>query len=165
MNHVQVIAALTEALKTVLASAHPHPTYHPAMTRAWQHAESVLGRVTSDVSSSQAVCPLPRSIYDALDPGIRDVVVLLRSNGFDTTDSGDGVSKPPEGRVFDFPHVAVVTSPALLVFEAERLAALLGKPWKVEATWTVGEVAVLFVFRPASIDRRASERLMREEWK
>jgi len=31
--------------------------------------------------------------YDELDPGIRKLVRLLRDNGFDTTDSGDGAFK------------------------------------------------------------------------
>lgn len=33
-------------------------------------------------------------VYD-LDPGIRRVVELLIANGFETCDSGDGVSKEP----------------------------------------------------------------------
>ena len=40
-----------------------------------------------------------------LDPGIRDLVVYLRSCGFETTDSGDGVSKPDDERVFQVPHI------------------------------------------------------------
>ena len=45
--------------------------------------------------------------YAALDPGIREVVLYLNDHNFVTTDSGDGVSKPPAGRVFDYPHVAI----------------------------------------------------------
>ena len=41
---------LREALETVLASAHPHPEHHPAMSRAWAHAREVL-----------AAYPLPAS--------------------------------------------------------------------------------------------------------
>lgn len=40
-----------------------------------------------------------------LDPGIRDLVVHLRSHGFDTRDSGDGVSKGDRGQAW--PHVAI----------------------------------------------------------
>ena len=46
--------------------------------------------------------------YDELDPGIREVVRLLRKHHFDTTDSGDGVSKDADpGEVLDYPHVHV----------------------------------------------------------
>lgn len=48
--------------------------------------------------------------YAILDPGIRGAVQYLRERGFDTTDSGDGVSKPPYDRVFDVAHVAVATT-------------------------------------------------------
>ena len=59
-----------------------------------------------------------------LDPGIRDVVRWLRGNGWCTTDSGDGVSKPEESRVFDAPHVVIVVDdPAELVDAADRLWA------------------------------------------
>jgi len=73
--------------------------------------------------------------YAALDPGIRDVVRLLNDNGFETTDSGDGVSKPAAGIVFPFPHVAAVTTPGTMVADAERCAALLGPEWIVEASY------------------------------
>lgn len=36
---------------------------------------------------------LPKETIDALDPGIRDLVIALNDAGFRTTDSGDGVSK------------------------------------------------------------------------
>jgi hypothetical protein len=48
--------------------------------------------------------------YDLLDPGIREVVRWLRDNGFETTDSGDGKSKPADERVLDYPHVFMVTT-------------------------------------------------------
>lgn len=47
--------------------------------------------------------------YEQLDPGIRRVVRLLREASFDTTDSGDGVTKLAAGwdreEVHDQPHV------------------------------------------------------------
>ena len=46
--------------------------------------------------------------YSALDPGIRETVRWLNDLGYNTSDSGDGVTKPAVGRVFDFPHVVVV---------------------------------------------------------
>ncbi len=49
--------------------------------------------------------------YDQLDPGIRGVVRVLHQNGYETTDSGDGVTKPAAGwpakELIDGPHVAV----------------------------------------------------------
>lgn len=81
--------------------------------------------------------------YDDLDSGIRETVRWLRGAGFDTRDSGDGVSKfsngygkpgePPitdreallECGVQDVPHVMIVTPKDGLVREAERLLRLL----------------------------------------
>lgn len=60
-----------------------------------------------------------------LDPGIREFVRFLRMHGFDTSDSGDGVSKHPEARGFDSTHVAITVEPARLCLEADRLMALL----------------------------------------
>jgi hypothetical protein len=44
-----------------------------------------------------------------LDPGITKVVTFLRQKGFETTDSGDGVTKRAAGdeEALDLPHVAV----------------------------------------------------------
>lgn len=39
-----------------------------------------------------------------LDPGIRNLVMLMRKHGFDTCDSGDG-NKVDMGCALDFPHV------------------------------------------------------------
>src|SRR3990167_5413157 len=73
--------------------------------------------------------------YESLDPGIRDVVRKLRANGFETADSGDGISKPAGERVMDFPHVACSVAPDFLFSEADRLQSLLGEEWLVEATY------------------------------
>jgi len=61
----------------------------------------------------------------AVDPGIAPLVALLKENGFVTTDSGDGKSKPPEERAFEFPHVFVMTKKEVLITETERLYQLL----------------------------------------
>lgn len=46
--------------------------------------------------------------YETLDSGIRETVRWLRTNGIDTTDSGDGVSKKQEdGCTIPWPHVFV----------------------------------------------------------
>lgn len=62
-----------------------------------------------------------------LDPGIRRTVMWLRSCGFETTDSGDGVSKSPVGDdgELDFPHVFMTCDPFDMVAEARRLLGLL----------------------------------------
>lgn len=70
--------------------------------------------------------------YDELDPGIRKLVRLLNERNFLTSDSGDGVSKPPEARVIDVPHVYMTTTPQSMIREAHRLAALLMVHLKAE---------------------------------
>lgn len=98
-----------------------------------------------------ATTPWPNT--SALDPGIVAAVTFMRGHGFETTDSGDGVSKggvgAGEADVLAFPHVFAVVSPAAMVAEADRLAAL---PWesafrarpRVEASYSPDDgVAVL----------------------
>ena len=67
--------------------------------------------------------------FEELDPGIRYTVRWLWSEGFDTTDSGDGESKlvgdDPCGCALPFPHVAVRVDPSNLYAEADRLWELL----------------------------------------
>ena len=67
--------------------------------------------------------------YYELDKGIRDTVMWLREKGFDTTDSGDGVSKATEQPdmtfVMEYPHVAMKVDPAKMHAEADRLWDLL----------------------------------------
>ena len=63
--------------------------------------------------------------YDDLDPGVRELVRLLRGSFFRTTDSGDGVSKPPDARVLDYPHVFVATEARDLVGECDRMRRVL----------------------------------------
>lgn len=67
--------------------------------------------------------------FEDLDPGIRHTVRWLQSEGFDTTDSGDGESKlqgdDPCLCALPFPHVAISVSPARLHEEADRLWELL----------------------------------------
>jgi hypothetical protein len=65
--------------------------------------------------------------YDELDPGIRETVRWLRQHGFNTTDSGDGVSKPADERVFSEPHVVVICSGKDLITETDRLNALIAE--------------------------------------
>lgn len=87
--------------------------------------------------------------YKALDPGIRDVVRMLNAHGFETSDSGDGVSKPQDwydlGEAIPFPHVVAVTTASTMIDDAERMAAILGPEWNVEAQYqTLSKSAHLF---------------------
>lgn len=82
----------------------------------------------------------------ALDPGIRDVVCLLNEAGIVTTDSGDGLSKADgiaSGDALAVPHVACRTTLALMVFDADRILALLGPAWHVEASYCANDRSVL----------------------
>lgn len=63
--------------------------------------------------------------YNMIDLGVQKLVRLLRTNGFDTCDSGDGVSKQPEHRFFEHPHVFINTEPETIAGECDRLHALL----------------------------------------
>lgn len=99
---------------------------------------------------------------DELDPGIAAVVRLLREAGFDTTDSGDGVSKPQDwyesGEALPFPHVFVMMRAsdfllsadfALRSFgEAARMQSLLDghEPgWRVEASYAPQDHSVVLM--------------------
>ena len=89
--------------------------------------------------------------YDELDPGIRQVVHLLREKGFDTTDSGDGVSKPAAERLIDRRHVFISTPVASMVEEADRAFDVLRRHGfaraHVEATYSPNDgIAVIMVF-------------------
>lgn len=87
-----------------------------------------------------AVAPiaLDPKLIRYLDPGVRRLVVFLNEQGFATCDSGDGVSKPPVGRVLDVPHVFMVVDE--------------GRSGEVEA-WRLREVltAVGVTVKPAQI--------------
>lgn len=73
--------------------------------------------------------------YDALDPGIRDVVRRLNDAGFTTTDSGDGVSKQGMECAIDVPNVACRTTTATMFTDADRLATVLDSEWAIQASY------------------------------
>ncbi len=83
--------------------------------------------------------------YESLDVGIREIVRVAREHGFNTTDSGDGVSKPEDERVFHVPHVACSTTRDSLISEAERLADLLGAEWRIEASYCPNDGSVILL--------------------
>lgn len=106
--------------------------------------------------NNQQTEPKNDAIYANCDPGIRTLVRWLRERHYDTTDSGDGITKPDVGRVLDFPHVfirvpsgrlAEQSLDLLLRIRSEReLFQEYGK-LNVEATYsTKDNVALLMVF-------------------
>lgn len=91
----------------------------------------------------------------ALDPGIRDLVNGLNVAGFKTTDSGDGCSKAAAiaaGEALPFRHVACVVSRDALFSEADRLLAVLGAGWTVEASYHPPEGQCVLFAREESPD-------------
>ena len=84
--------------------------------------------------------------YDQLDPGIRETVRLLQNAGFDTTDSGDGVTKSHvDGCTMPFAHVAAVVTVEALISDAERMQAVLGSGWHVEASYSTEDRQALLL--------------------
>jgi hypothetical protein len=84
-----------------------------------------------------------------LDPGIVLVVNWLRSHGFQTVDSGDGVSKSGEAREIPYPHVFMVVSSKYMVQEADRLAGLLKRELGIAVTTSDKGVVVECSYSPA----------------
>jgi hypothetical protein len=88
--------------------------------------------------------------YDQLDPGVRELVRALHRLGWETSDSGDGVSKSAEwytsGEALPFAHVVVACNdPRTMLDEAHRLRGDLPDGWEVEASYaTDSGIAVLF---------------------
>jgi len=112
--------------------------------------------------------PLTADELDALDPGVRDLVVWLRSHGFNTTDSGDGVTKRAAGNTdaLDVPHVFMrVDLSVHLRAEALRLQYLLGlfahltpQPGRIEASYDPANgIAILMLMGVSDDDLRRLE--------
>lgn len=98
--------------------------------------------------------------YKALDPGIRDIVRQLNEAGFETTDSGDGYSKPPLACVLPFPHVAIKSSRDALIEDADRVYRWLAEHRRrarfIQATYDPkDQSAIVFVgWREIPVARR-----------
>jgi hypothetical protein len=72
-----------------------------------------------------------------LDPGVRQDVLNLNLAGFQTTDSGDGVSKPANLRAFNIPHIVIIPAERSdFKREADHARAILGPGWDVEVSWS-----------------------------
>lgn len=86
--------------------------------------------------------------YNELDANIRRVVALLRTHGFDTTDSGDGTKHPAMECAMPIPNVFSITDHVNVIDEANRLYHLIldtigapkathtGPSWSVEASYS-----------------------------
>lgn len=83
--------------------------------------------------------PLPPLDLSTLDPGIRDTVAWLRERGYQTTDSGDGVSKADDPDALPYPHVVIRVELAEMIGIANELDAVAdqipGGPWTVEVNY------------------------------
>lgn len=101
-----------------------------------------------------------------LTPGIREVVRLLRQNGFKTTDSGDGVTNVANGMegAMTVPHVVMRIEPDEIIAEARRLQSLIDPycteegasgPF-IEASFSPRDnIAVLVLFELSDADLNA----------
>ena len=67
-----------------------------------------------------------------LNPGVVRTVQWLNENGFETCDSGDGVTHDFECDRH-YPYVVIITDPARLAADADRLLALLRTRIRVDA--------------------------------
>lgn len=77
-----------------------------------------------NITPAAPVALLSAKQLAALNPGIRHTVQTLRSWGFETCDSGDGVTHEFECDL-DVPYVHILCPPALLASETDRLVNLL----------------------------------------
>lgn len=84
---------------------------------------------------------IPHEHYvDGVDAGVSNLVALLRLHRFDTTDSGDGVSKlASDPDALPYPHVFIIHRDAeTLVAEAKRLLRVVTQ-WKSTKTFAEGQ--------------------------
>lgn len=101
--------------------------------------------MTTETTPEEKRPTLPPLDLSKLDPGVRAFVAFLRSKGFETTDSGDGVTKKPseddDTTVLPWPHVFIVTRAEDLRSECDRLwqamhdAGLSVEPGDIQGTY------------------------------
>lgn len=97
--------------------------------------------------------------YDALDPGIREVVRAINEWGWRTCDSGDGSKAGVMECALDHPHVFCEVRGVgfALNLEAHALTALLvqhfGPGWYVEANYSTKDgKAFLYAMKDAATE-------------
>jgi hypothetical protein len=87
--------------------------------------------------------------YSELDPGIRETVRRLNDLGFETTDSGDGVSKPDMECAQSVPNVAITCKGKDMCVIADRLMREVTRGgFSVEPVGT-GKVFIQATYDPA----------------
>lgn len=90
--------------------------------------------------------------YEEMNPGIRKTVKWLRSCGFDTTDSGDGVTHD-HACDRDHAYVVIVTKPDDLAAEADLLVSVLKQAGIVVAPQSMdpsAQVSIQASYDPAN---------------
>jgi len=91
-------------------------------------------------------------LAEELDPGVKDLVLLLRSHGWNTTDSGDGKSKPEDLRTIEGLHIVIdIQSAADLIVSSHTLLSELrffgyGDLF-VEATYSPNDQSAILLIR------------------
>ncbi len=93
-----------------------------------------------------------------LDPGIREVVMFLRSEAYDTTDSGDGRTKfanGPDDCARTEPHVTIRVDPDFLIWGCDQVRiSLMREGAEVVPLGpdepAMGEAVIEGVYLPAS---------------
>ncbi len=91
--------------------------------------------------------------YYELDPGIREDVRRVREAGFETTDSGDGVSKA-DADALPYAHIACLYKPRLwmtLGWACEDLKKVLGEGWEVQGSYSTADRSYI-LFASKAID-------------
>jgi hypothetical protein len=110
--------------------------------------------------------PHPALSDELLTPGVRRLVNTLRALGWETTDSGDGITNPAAGMwdTLDYPHVFIKLHPNQDVREAahrmKRHAAAIfcdGKRPTIEATYSpIDGVSMVMLAHLGDSDMRES---------
>lgn len=112
--------------------------------------------------------------YSHLDPGIRKLVRLLNDLGFETTDSGDGVSKVgaiARGHALDYPHVFIAATASTMKRRADMLMRRLRKegiqvsPGQIQASYDPADgsavIALMGIDDVALVRRRKAAEVKR----
>ena len=116
------------------------------------------GCLIAEVSGA-AWHPVCADVYDEIDPEVRPFVMQLRLIGFDTSDSGDGHSKPKDwyesGEAMPMMNIATfladTTSPADFFLQAHLMQTALGNEWQVQASYSTVDCKMVLL---ATRDRR-----------
>lgn len=96
-----------------------------------------------------------------LDPGIRELVILLRNEGFETVDSGDGFTKfidrPREDWELPYPHVFILCERGTFFETLDAVKAfLLNRAPHLFRQYTQEEIESVFGKRSPGVEGSAS---------